>query len=105
MTTEIFLIFIKWAIPAICCGASAAVLGYLRKHKKEDDALKDAVKSLLRAEIIRQYEKYSDKGYCPIYAREPLTLAHNAYHALGGNSTATDLYHKTINLPTEEREG
>lgn len=111
-TNEIISIFLKWLIPFVCAGICSIVLAIMKKHKKEQEeskqeteAIKNAVKSLLRAEIIRQYEKYSDKGYCPIYAREPLTLAHDSYHALGGNSTATDLYHKTMKLPTEPEEG
>ena len=59
------------------------------------------VKSLLRSEIIRNDEKYTDRGYCPIYAREPLSHVYEAYHALGGNSTATDLYKKTMALPSD----
>ena len=101
---EIVIAFIRWIVPFVCCGITGVFLAMLRKHRKENEAIKNGVKSLLRAEIIRQYEKYSDKGYCPIYAREPLTLAHDAYHSLGGNSTATDLFNKTINLPTEEDE-
>ena len=101
---EILLIFLRWLIPFVCVGICGIAVASVKKHHKRNDAVTDAVRSLLRTEIIRQYEKYSDKGYCPIYEREPLTLAHDSYHALGGNSTATDLYHKTMNLPTEPEE-
>lgn len=71
---------------------------WLQKHM---NAFTNGVKSLLRSEIIRNYEKYTDRGYCPIYAREPLSHVYEAYHALGGNSTATDLYKKTMALPSD----
>lgn len=105
---EIVLIFERWLIPFICTGICGLVLTMFKKHKKDSDrdraeteAIKNAVRSLLRTEIIRQYEKYSEKGYFPIYAREPLRMAHDSYAALGGNSVATELYNRTVELPTE----
>ena len=47
------------------------------------------------------YEKYTERGYCPIYAREQLTRVYEAYHGMGGNGTGTDFYKKTIALPPE----
>ena len=35
------------------------------------------------------------------YAKEALTRAYKAYHALGGNDVATELYHDIMELPTE----
>ena len=69
--------------------------------RAERQAMRDGLQSLLRAEIIRSYEKYHDKGFCPIYAKEALKIEYTAYHNLGGNDVATDLYKKTTALPTE----
>lgn len=55
--------------------------------------------ALLRIEIIRSHDKYMDKKYCPVYAKESLSRAYAAYHALGGNDVATELYHQVIELP------
>ena len=94
---EIFDIVLHWLIPFICCGAITWVTGFYGKNK----AMREGVKSLLRAEIIRTYERYNERGYCPIYAREPLTHVYESYHGLDGNGTGTDLYQKTIALPSE----
>lgn len=59
---------------------------------------------LLRAEIIRSHEKYIDRGYCPVYAKESLTREYQAYHNLGGNDVATALYEQLMQLPNERRE-
>lgn len=64
--------------------------------------LECGVQSLLRAEIIRSHEKYMDKGYCPVYAREALTHIYESYHALGGNGTMTELYKQVIALSTDK---
>ena len=58
----------------------------------------------MRAEIIRSHEKYCERECCPIYAKEALTRAYAAYHALGGNDVATKLYEETLKLPEPKHE-
>lgn len=65
------------------------------------EALKLGVQALLRDSIIASYNKYHDKGYMPIYARENLTRAYEAYAGLDGNDVAHSLYEKIMGLPTE----
>ena len=96
---EVLSILIRWLIPFVCCGFITWINTYHGKNK----AMREGVRSLLRAEIIRAYEKYTERGYCPIYAREPLTKVYEAYHAMGGNGTGTDFYRKTIALPSEPK--
>ena len=92
---------IKWAVPFVCGGALTWALTYIRLRKKRDRALESGVQCLLRAEIIRNHDKYIDKGYCPIYAKEALKRAYAAYHNLGGTDVATGLYNAVMALPTE----
>ena len=72
-----------------------------RKQKRDErtEQLEAGVQCLLRAEIIRSHEKYTERGKCPIYAQEALTRAYKAYHALGGNDVATELYNDLMELP------
>ena len=72
----------------------------LSNKRKKKSALEVGVQCLLRAYIIDAHDKYKHKEYCPIYAREALTMAYSAYHNLGGNDVATDLYEDTLKLPT-----
>lgn len=107
---------LRWAVPAALSAIAGAIGGAIvsafarRKTKKEQEAAQNTaqnihiatgVQCLLRAEIIRSAEKYHDKGYCPVYAREALTRAYDSYHNLGGNDVATELFHRTIDLPTD----
>ena len=66
--------------------------------------LENGVQALLRAEIIRSHEKYMDKKYCPVYAREALNRIYESYHALGGNGTMTELYNQVMALPTDKED-
>lgn len=90
-------IVLKWLIPFLCGSAVTLFTTLFIRFK----ALATGVQCLLRAEIIRTHEKSLDRGYCPIYAKEALTRAYKAYHALHGNDVATELYHATMALPTD----
>lgn len=92
---------IKWAVPFVCGGVLTWAVTYIKLRKKRDSALESGVQCLLRAEIIRNHDKYIDKGYCPIYAKEALKRAYAAYHALHGNDVATGLYNEVMALPTD----
>lgn len=91
-------LILKWLIPFLC-GAAVTFAGTMLIRLK---ALKNGLQCLLRTEIINQYDKWHERGYCPIYAKEALTRAYKAYHALGGNDVATELYHELMELPNEK---
>ena len=73
-----------------------------KKENEREKAIADGVQCLLRSEIIRSHDKYTHLTYCPIYAKENITRAYAAYHALGGNDVATSLYEQIMELPESE---
>ena len=73
----------------------------LANTRKKKSAVEEGVQCLLRLYIVDAHNEYMHKQYCPIYAREALTMAYSAYHRLGGNDVATDLYNDILKLPTE----
>lgn len=99
---------IKWVI-SFLCGSVVSVCGMLltmfKTKRKRQTALENGVQCLLRLELIRSYDKYTERGHVPIYAREALDRAYKSYHSLGGNDVATNLYNKIMALPTEPKEG
>lgn len=90
--------------------AAIAILGVCYRHvakqlkeeRRKNEALMLGVQSLLRESIVGNYNKYHDKGFCPIYAKESIKKAYAAYHNLGGNDVATKLYEKILDMPEEE---
>ena len=92
---------IAWAVPFVLGGAATGIITYIRMRHLKQSALENGVQCLLRAEIIRNHDKYLEKRHCPIYAKEALKRAYTAYHALGGNDVATRLYDEVMELPTE----
>lgn len=74
----------KWFIKRIC----------------DQKNVQNGTQALLRNQIIHSYEKYTDKEWMPLYARENVLELYQAYHALGGNGAITDLIEELRHLPS-----
>lgn len=86
---------LSWLVPFLL----GAVVGGVTLWFTSLKAMRDGLQCLLRAEIIRQNEKWTTAGFCPVYAKQALAKEYAAYHALKGNDVATGLYHETMELP------
>ena len=83
------------------------ILGYLyrqtakklKEEQKKNKAVADGVQCLLRESIVSNYNKYQERDFCPIYAKESIKKAYEAYHALDGNDVATQLYNTLLKMP------
>lgn len=99
--------WVEWLF-AICLAALTfawrTVSARLKVEHEKNEAIAEGVKSLLRESIVTNYNNYSDKGFCPIYAKESLKNVYKAYHDLGGNDVATGLYQQMLEMPTEKKE-
>ena len=99
--------WLEWLFAALM---AALAWGYknishrLKAEQEKNEAIAEGVQSLLRESIVGNYNKYSEKGFCPIYAKESIKKVYHAYHDLDGNDVATELYNKILKLP-EEQEG
>lgn len=91
---------IGWAIPFVCGSLLSGGIMWFKMFR----AFRDGLQCLLRAEIIRQHEKWTDRGYCPIWAKQALTREYKAYHALKGNDVATALYEEAMELPEKRKD-
>lgn len=88
--------------PGWLCAAVVPLTGYLYAQVCASRA---GIRALLRAEIIRVYNKYhDDKKYCPIYVKQSIEDIYKQYHALKGNGVGTKLYEEIMSLPTEPPE-
>ena len=91
---------------------AVSVLAYLYRNisarleieRQKNEAIAAGVQSLLRESIVSNYNKYSDKGACPIYAKESIKKVYESYHNLGGNDVATELYNKILRMPEEDKQ-
>ena len=83
------------------CGGLLGVMGVLIKLMF---SLYRGVRSLLRKEIIDDYNTYINKEYIPIYALENTLDMYNSYHILGGNGTCTKIVEELKKLPSYKGE-
>ena len=81
------------------------VLGYLgtkiKKNRKKDIAIEEAVQALLRNELIRRYREYKAKGEMTILDRENIEAMFKQYKNLGGNGTVKELMDELLEVPTK----
>ena len=99
--------WVQWLFTAALGGIAWAQKTTLKKFKeqrKEDEAVKLGMQAMLRDTIVSNYNKYHDKGYMPIYARESMKKIYQAYEGLGGNDVAHDLYNKMLSWDTDPDE-
>ena len=96
--------WIEWlfaVITAIVGFGYKSLSARMKEEKARNEAIAEGVQSLLRESIVGNYNKYSDKGFCPIYAKESIKKVYEAYHDLGGNDVATSLYKKILEMKEE----
>ena len=100
--------WIEWLFAACLAGLTLAwrtVSTRLKKEHEKNVAIAEGVQALLRENIVSNYNRYLEKGYCPIYAKESIKKVYKAYADLGGNDVATGLYKDLLDMPTEPPKG
>ena len=85
------------SVPALL----AAIVKYLLAQIK---GVRLGVQALLRAQMISDYNKWEERGYAPIYARQNFENCWIQYHSLGANGVMDDLHARFLALPTEPPE-
>lgn len=99
--------WVQWlfaALLAVLGWGYRTVAAQLKAERVKNDAIAEGVQSLLRESIVSNYNKYTDKGFCPIYAKESMKKVYAAYHNLGGNDVATELYQKILRMEEEKND-
>lgn len=99
--------WLEWLFAAVCAFLAwgyRGVANRLSEEQRKNEAISQGVQALLRESIVTAYNKYSDKGFCPIYAKESIKKVYKAYSALGGNDVASELYRKILAMPEESHD-
>lgn len=91
-------------IPSLCTSLTAFLITKVKKTQSDTEAVKLGIQALLRSQMISDFNKWSEKGYAPIYARENFENVWRQYHNLGVNGVMDDLHEKFLDLPTKVPE-
>lgn len=82
-------------IPALLAGGAKYILSQIK-------GLRLGVKALLRAQMIDDYNRWTDRGYAPIYAKQNFENCWEQYHRIKGPNGVMDGLHASfMALPTE----
>lgn len=85
----------NWKVLSLIFGFFAYLLGQIV-------AVRSGMRALLRADLIRLYNKYHDDlKYCPLYVKQALEEEYKSYSKLKGNGVGTQMYEAIMALPTE----
>lgn len=79
----------------------------MKEHDKKINAVCLGTQALLRDRLIDKYNKFTELGYAPIWAKQNFENMYKQYHNLGVNGVMDEMYHTFIELPTEppKKEG
>lgn len=88
-------------VPGMIAGIFAYFRSEWKKMRKESDAQKKGLQALLRAQMINDYNKWEDREYAPIYARDNFENCWEQYHNLGVNGVMDNLHVMFLQLPTD----
>lgn len=73
----------------------SGILGYcvniIKTYNSKEKTQGEAIKCLLRANIVNQYYVYKQIGEIPFYVKESLHKEYEAYKGLKGNSFVEDI--------------
>ncbi len=89
-------------VPVLIATIAKLCHSSIKKNKAAIESVKLGIQALLRSQMITDYNKYSELGYAPIYARENFENCWKQYHSLGANGVMNDLHNRFLQLPTEK---
>ena len=98
-----------WLLAPVCSALVTALVAVVKLNKAKaavksdrDKALEQGVRALLRQQLINYHKEYVASGKpCPVRIKEQATAVHDAYTALGGNGTGTQLWHEIMEAHVE----
>ena len=93
-----------FSVPALILMIVKYMLNQIKQNRKDTEAVKLSLQALLRSQMISDYNKYSEKGFAPVYARDNFENCWKQYHSLGVNGVMDDLHRKFLELSTDPPE-
>jgi len=98
---EIVGLILKWLVPFALGTIATNAIGIIKKDRKKDKAIENAVQALLRNELIRRYREYKTKNEMTILDKENIEHMFEEYENLGGNGTVKELMDELLEVPTK----
>lgn len=101
---NVYQILTLFGVPSILLSCLGYFWKRLHEQANETRAVKSGVQALLRAQMISDWNKYSEQGFAPIYVRDSFENCWKHYHSLGVNGVMDDIHKRFMELPTERND-
>lgn len=96
------LTVLGWVLSPVCAALVTAIVMKRKAKSAHDEAMKKGLRTLLRQQLIDYHRQYvTSGGPCPVRIKEQATSVHDAYAALGGNGTGTQLWSEIMEAHVE----
>lgn len=92
-----------FGIDAIVAAVVGWIVAMVRKDRADRKAMKLALQAILRRDMIEDYNKWNERGYAPIYAKQSFENCWEQYHSLGVNGVMDGIHKEFLELPTEKQ--
>lgn len=76
-------------------------IGWIVQRRKDTTAVKRGLRAILCDNILKEYGECVKRGSVPIYVMQNIESMYNAYHALGGNGSMTEIYQRLLEMPVD----
>ena len=96
--------WVEWIFAALMAALGWGyknVSARLKKEQLKNEAIAEGVQALLRESIVENYNRYKEENSCPLVVKQSVSRVFEAYHKLGGNDIATELYNKILKMEDE----
>lgn len=102
METSQILTVLGWVLSPVCASLVTYIVTQRKADKAHARAMEQGMLVLLRQQLIDYHRNYvASGGPCPVRIKEQATAVHEAYAALGGNGTGTQLWHEIMEAHVE----
>lgn len=89
-------------VPALILAIGRWIWKFCTDQRRDSAAVRAGLQAILRAELIRDYNKWTEREYAPIWARDNFENVYKHYHNLGENGVMNGLRDEFLTLPTEK---
>ena len=80
-------------------GMIAGLLGFIRLQMKQNRAVKDGLRAILRDRLLQDFRRCAAQGHADSDERQNFENMYVQYHSLGGNGVMDDIRRKFFDLP------
>ena len=83
-------------------GMIAALFTFIRLQVKQNRAIRDGLRAILRDRLLLAFRYHAAKGYADSDDRQNFENMYVQYHALGGNGVVQGVVEQVMRLPAIE---